>query len=67
MIEDELNQQVDFSFNSDDSFEAIISGPQIRPRKPSFVPHLDLDCLPEYISSSDEDQASEKDNHQTPM
>lgn len=54
-IEDELNAQVDFSFNSEDSFEPLVSGPQMRPRRPSCVPSLNLDCLPEYVSSSEED------------
>ncbi len=66
-MEDELNAQVDFSFYSDDSFEPIISGPQMRPQKPHFVPMLNLDGLPEYVSSSEEDQTSEKETDQAPM
>jgi hypothetical protein len=61
MLEDELNAQVDFSFNSDDSFEPIVSGPQMRPKKPACVPYLNLDGLPEYVTSSDEEHESGKE------
>lgn len=66
-MEDELNAQVDFSFNSDDSFEPIVSGPQMRPKKPACVPYLNLDGLPEYVTSSDEEHESGKEVEQTPM
>lgn len=55
LLEDELNAQVDFSFYSDDSFELLVTGPQMRPRKPSCIPVLNLEGLPEYETSSDEE------------
>jgi hypothetical protein len=40
--EEEANNKVEFSFYSDDSFLPLVDGPQIRPRKPSYVPELQL-------------------------
>jgi hypothetical protein len=39
----------------------------MEPKRPSFVPALNLDGLPEYVTSSEEDQASEKEVLETPM
>jgi hypothetical protein len=47
-----------FSFYSDDSYEPLDCGPdacQIR-KKPPIVPALDLNNLPEYETSSDEEE-----------
>jgi hypothetical protein len=57
--EEEANNKVEFSFYSDDSFLPLVDGPQMRPRKPSYVPDLQLNGLPEYVTSSDEDAESE--------
>lgn len=51
-----------FSFYSDDSFEPINCGPDqctLR-KKPPFVPPLNLDNLPEYETSSEEEEAEEE-------
>ena len=53
-MEEELNALNEFSFYSDDSFEILVDTPQIRPPKPDIVPYLDLDGLPEYVTSSEE-------------
>lgn len=50
-----MNKIVEFSFHSDDSFGLLVTGLQIRPKKPDVVPMLDLNCLPEYVTSSEED------------
>ncbi len=46
-----------FSFYSDDSYEPIDVGPDLATlkKKPFIVPGLDLNNLPEYESSSDEE------------
>ena len=46
-----------FSFYSDDSFELMINGPDpaVTRKKPALVPSLNLNHLPEYESSSDEE------------
>jgi hypothetical protein len=47
-----------FSFRSDDSYDRLNTGPLLSKTRPSFVPKLNLHGLPEYESSSDEeDQA----------
>lgn len=62
--EDELNAQVDFSFRSDDSFELLVVGPQMKPRKPDCIPLLNFEGLPEYVTSSEEGGESEKEEQQ---
>jgi len=51
----ELDDKYYFSFHTNDSFEAIDDGPMLRPNKPDFVPYLNLDDIPGYETSSDED------------
>lgn len=53
-MEDELNAVNDFSFYSHDSFEILVDTSQIRPLKPDFIPELNLEVLPDYITSSEE-------------
>ena len=50
-----------FSFYSDDSYEPINTGPDActLKKKPAFVPSLNLDNLPEYETSSDEEGEGE--------
>lgn len=50
-----------FSFYSDDSFEPINCGPDMCTlrKKPMIVPALDLENLPEYETSSEEEDAAE--------
>jgi len=53
-----------FSFYTDDSYELIINGPDpaVTKKRPKFVPSLNLNNLPEYESSSDEE--GETGNHE---
>ena len=53
----ELDEKYYFSFHTDDSFDPIDDGPMLRPIKPDCVPLLDLNGLPEYeTTSSEEDE-----------
>ena len=55
-----------FSFYSDDSYEPIQPNPDLAKRsekKPPVIPSLNLDNLPEYESSSDEEEANQNDQH----
>jgi hypothetical protein len=45
-----------YSFNFDDSYELLVTGPNLRNKRPSFVPPLNLYGLPEYETSSDEEE-----------
>jgi hypothetical protein len=47
-----------FSFYSDDSYEPLPCGPDacVTRKKPPIVPSLNLDNLPEYETSSDEEE-----------
>ena len=58
----ELDEKYYFSFHTDDSFEPICDGPMMKPIKPDCVPILNLDDLPEYETSSEED---DEDNGHT--
>lgn len=53
-----------FSFYSDDSFEPINAGPDMCTlrKKPLIVPPLDLENLPEYETSSDEEEVAAADD-----
>lgn len=62
--EDELNQAVDISFHPDDSYFDLLSQRQIRPPKPDCVPLLDLDGLPDYVTSEEEQTASKQQTAQ---
>ena len=53
----ELAAQNQFSFNISDSYELLVDGPAIRPKRPEGVPELVLN-LPDYITSSEEDDES---------
>jgi hypothetical protein len=44
-----------YSFHTDDSFEPIADGPMLKPVKPAFVPTLVFDDLPEYETTSSEE------------
>ena len=58
--EEELEREAQnqFSFNVSDSYELLVDGPAIRPKRPNNVPELVLHGLPDYITSSDEDDES---------
>ena len=53
-----------FSFYSDDSYEPLDIGPDPAKtkNKPKFVPALNLDNMPEYESSSDEEDNQQESN-----
>lgn len=44
-----------YSFNSDDSYDILVRGPPKAQKRPPFVPPLNLYGLPEYETSSDEE------------
>ena len=50
----ELDEKYHFSFHTDDSFDAIDDGPMLAPKRPEYVPPLDLNDLPAYETSSEE-------------
>ena len=58
----ELDDKYHYSFHTDDSFEAIDDGPMLKPIKPDCVPYLNLDDIPGYETSSDEED-EEQDHH----
>ena len=60
--EEQENAKVEISFYSDDSFALLVNGPAIKPPKPQNVPDLCLNGLPEYETSSEEEDETEK-NH----
>lgn len=62
----ELDEKYHFSFHTDDSFEAIDDGPMLCPKRPSFVPPLDLDGLPGYETSSEEQTEQAHSEEQEP-
>ena len=55
MNEKMSDQKNHYSFHTDDSFDLLCMGPNIIKKRPSNVPPLNLYGLPEYESSSDED------------
>ena len=59
----ELDEKYYFSFHTDDSFEAIDDGPMLKPVRPDFVPPLDLEGLPGYETSSEE-QSEHTEKHE---
>lgn len=52
------DSQNHYSFHSDDSYSLLCTGPNITKKRPSIVPPLNLYGLPEYESSSDEDEGN---------
>ena len=61
MGEDE--QPPDISFESQASYSPICDGPMPKPIKPICVPTLNLDTIPDYITSSDEGENDESSLH----
>ena len=47
-----------YSFRTDDSFDLLCTGPNITKKRPANVPPLNLYGLPEYESSSDEEDVA---------
>lgn len=59
----EIDEKYYYSFHTNDSFEPICDGPMLKPRKPSCIPYLNLEDLPLYETSSEEED--EDDNGHT--
>ena len=55
-----LVDEDNYSFHSDDSYQILVTGPNITKKRPSCVPPLNLYGLPEYVSSSDEEGAEQQ-------
>lgn len=47
----------EFSFQTDASYELMVSGPALRRERPENVPALSLTGLPEYVTSSEEEES----------
>ena len=62
--EAELEKQAlnEFSFDSDASYALLCVGPALKRKRPEDVPALTLNGLPEYVTSSDEDEEGELDS-----
>lgn len=56
MAQEALINQCEISFHSDYSYELLVDGPILLPEKPSIVPPLDLESLPQYESSEEEEE-----------
>ena len=58
--EEELEKEAanQFSFNVSDSYELLVDGPALKPQKPGQIPNLCFNALPDYITSSEEDDES---------
>ena len=56
--EAELERQAmnEFSFNSDASYELLVSGPALRRDRPDNVPPLSFRGLPEYETTTEEEE-----------
>ncbi|CAI2358939.1 unnamed protein product [Moneuplotes crassus] len=55
----EENKPPEISFDSQASYEDICEGPMPQPDRPKCIPQLNLDCIPDYVTSSDEDDAND--------
>ena len=56
--EAELDRQaaVEFSWRTDASYENLVTGPALKRERPDNVPQLTLNGLPEYQTTSEEDE-----------
>jgi hypothetical protein len=60
-LEEEKDNRCEYSFfPSEDSYEPLTEGPMLLPVKPAGVPDLDISQLPEYQTSSEEGEESNK-------
>mmetsp|Transcript_13096 Transcript_13096/g.16691 ORF Transcript_13096/g.16691 Transcript_13096/m.16691 type:complete len:112 (+) Transcript_13096:135-470(+) len=55
--EAELDKQAmhEFSFRSDASYDPLVIGPALKRARPDNVPELTLNGLPEYVTTSEEE------------
>ena len=60
--EAELDRQVanEFSWRSDASYELLVNGPPLQPKKPDLIPELAFKGLPEYETTSEEEDDEKK-------
>ena len=49
----------EFSFQTDASYELLVQGPALRRKRPDNVPELTLEGLPEYVTSSEEEESGD--------
>ena len=65
----EQNQsEEEYSFYTEDSYELLERNPDITMqsyKRPHYIPELNLLNLPDYISSSDEEEEDEGEDHQS--
>lgn len=52
----------EFSFATDASYELMVDGPAMKRARPDNVPALSLRGLPEYVTSSEEDESDVEQN-----
>ena len=52
----------EISFESDASFSPIEKGPMPQPIKPEWVPKLNFETIPDYVTSSDDEEEKGKDS-----
>ena len=57
MTEDEPPPE--FSFESQASYSPICKGPMLKPNKPKWVPLLNFETIPDYVTSSDEAEGND--------
>lgn len=65
--EEALNKLCEISFHSEYSYELLVSGPMLLPTKPDQVPYLNLDDLPQYESSSEEQEQTQQEQYDESM
>ena len=54
-----------FSFRSDASYEPLVLGPALKPRKPSVIPELEFNDLPVYVTTTEEDQDEDREDEES--
>lgn len=62
--EAELDKQAanEFSFRTDASYELLVDGPAMRRKRPENVPELSFTGLPEYVTTSEEEEGETEDD-----
>jgi hypothetical protein len=52
----------EISFDSQASFSPILKGPMPQPKRPDLVPKLNLETIPDYVTSSDEEEGNQNES-----
>ena len=52
----------DISFDSQSDVDPLFMSSMPQPPRPEIVPQLNLDCIPDYVTSSDEEGEEEEDS-----